>query len=320
MIRERDGIHVGEVVCDARSASGAANVVSHAHTDHLPRGGTVDAVCSDITAALGRARTGADIEPVAHPGVELLPAGHIVGSRAALIEHREGTVLYTGDVCTRDRLHLDGFEPVDADVLVIEATYGTPRYTFPPFAEVERDVLDWMDTHPDRPLLLAGYSLGKAQKIQGIAGKTGRRVLAHESVMEMNSVIADAGGPVFDAAPLADAGELQDELVVAPPGALRGGWAAEMQREHGSKVAGFSGWATTGRYGRYDASFPLSDHCDFTELVEVVERVDPDAVYTHHGAAQEFAAHLQGEGYEARALGEAQASLREFAATSTGER
>lgn len=312
MIRERDGIHVGDVVCDARSATGAVNVVSHAHTDHLPRGGTVEAVCSDITALLGGARTGADIETVAHPDVELLPAGHIAGSRAARIEHDGRTVLYTGDVCTRDRLYLDGFEPVAADVLVIEATYGRERYAFPPFPEVERDVLDWIGSHPDRPLLLAGYSLGKAQKIQAIAGKTGRRVLAHESVCEMNSVIADAGGPTFDAGSLADAGELQDELVVVPPGTVQGDWATGLRREHGAKVAGFTGWATTGRYGRYDASFPLSDHCDFTELIAVVEQVDPDTVYTTHGEARAFAAHLQRAGFDARALGDAQASLQEF--------
>lgn len=314
MIAERDGVHIGDVVCDARSAEGAVNVVSHAHTDHLPRSAPDRAVASDVTAALAAARTGAGFEPVAHPDIELVPSGHIVGSRAAVIERAGTQVLYTGDVSTRDRLYLDGFEPRDADVLVLETTYGVPAYTFPPFAEIRRDVLDWIERTPDRPLVLAGYALGKAQLVQKIVEGTGRDVLAHERVHEMNSVVADAAGLTFDAEPLADAGTLRDELVVVPPGALNGELVQEWKREHGARTAGFTGWAAAGRQARYDRAFPLSDHCGFDELVEIVREVDPDTVYTHHGFDEAFASYVRAEmGIEARALGDAQASLKAFA-------
>lgn len=314
MIAERDGIHVGDVVCDARSTEGAVNVVSHAHTDHLPRSPPDRAVASDVTAALAAARTGSGFEPVDHQDIELVPSGHIVGSRAAVIEHDGRRVLYTGDVSTRDRLHLDGFEPRDADVLVLETTYGVPAYTFPDFAETRRDVLDWIAANPDRPLVLAGYALGKAQTVQKIVEGCGRRVLAHERVSEMNSAVERAAGLAFEAAPLAGAGELQDELVVVPPGAAGSDRVEAWRREHGARTAGFTGWAAAGRRTRrYDRAFPLSDHCGFDELDELVRAVDPERVYTHHGFDEAFASHVRSEmGIEARALSDAQRTLRGF--------
>jgi hypothetical protein len=43
-----------------------------------------------------------------------------------------------------------------------------------------------------------------------------------------------------------------------------------------------------------DATFDLSDHCDFDELGEVVERSGADQVYTVHGYRPGFARHLHG--------------------------
>ncbi len=48
-----------------------------------------------------------------------------------------------------------------------------------------------------------------------------------------------------------------------------------------------SGWAL--RPGRpatatgVDHALPLSDHADFDELLELIERVGPRKIYTHHG-------------------------------------
>jgi Cft2 family RNA processing exonuclease len=54
---------------------------------------------------------------------------------------------------------------------------------------------------------------------------------------------------------------------------------------------------------RCDAAFPLSDHADYDELLECVERVQPKRVYTVHGFVEEFAADLRRRGVEAWALG-----------------
>jgi len=62
---------------------------------------------------------------------------------------------------------------------------------------------------------------------------------------------------------------------------------------------------TPGCHFRYqsDAAFPLSDHADFPDLVEFVKQVAPRRIYTLHGFAADFAAHLRRLGFDARALG-----------------
>ncbi|MDY6778473.1 MAG: MBL fold metallo-hydrolase RNA specificity domain-containing protein, partial [Candidatus Nanohaloarchaea archaeon] len=60
-------------------------------------------------------------------------------------------------------------------------------------------------------------------------------------------------------------------------------------------------------------AFPLSDHCDFDDLIELVKQVDPDQVYTHHGFDEAFASHLRAEeGFQAQALQRNQSTLRDF--------
>jgi len=51
---------------------------------------------------------------------------------------------------------------------------------------------------------------------------------------------------------------------------------------------------------RYDVAFTLSDHADFDELLEMVERVRPRQVYTLHGP-DAFAGILRTRGIDATA-------------------
>ncbi|MFB6190680.1 MAG: mRNA cleavage and polyadenylation specificity factor-like protein [Candidatus Nanohaloarchaea archaeon] len=319
MIRERDGIHFDleeKVVADSRKASGDVNFVSHAHFDHMHQG-PGEVVCSDATAALAEARTGNEVEFIEeHDTMELLPSGHIIGSRAALM-HGKKDVLYTGDVSLRDRLYLDGFSPVEADVLVVETTYGIPAYRLPVQDELERRILDWMESE-DRPMLLFGYSLGKAQKIQKLAEKaTDRPILAHGSVKKMNEAVEEATGIGFSAEAYGDNREkLENGVLVAPSRLSRSDWADNLVEEFGAVKAGFSGWAASDSFryrGGYDEAFALSDHCGFDDLVTLVEEVDPDKVYTHHGFDEAFASFLKREkGINAQPLKRNQATLDDF--------
>jgi hypothetical protein len=50
-----------------------------------------------------------------------------------------------------------------------------------------------------------------------------------------------------------------------------------------------------------DYAVPLSDHADFDELVECVERVEPAAIYCTHGPLR-FVDLLRQRGYNAHSL------------------
>jgi putative mRNA 3-end processing factor len=321
-VRLRDGVEIDlsdgtRVVCDADAPDGDVAVVSHAHGDHWPEGGGT-AVCSPLTAALVDARREAEapLRPATDDRVDLLPAGHVAGSRAALVTDPDGTrYLYTGDVCTRPRFYLDGFDPPDADVLVVESTYGEPGYTFPEHEAVAAEIVEWLEGTAE-PVLLFGYALGRAQKLQLLAGRAGRATYTTDAVRRVNEVIESHLDVTFDAEPYGEDVDLgPGDALVLPMTTARIDWVDRLAEATGAVTAGFSGWAVEDSFrfrGDYDVAFPLSDHCDFDELRALVRAVDPDRVYTQHGSAEAFASELTREGYEATALRENQTALGDF--------
>lgn len=315
------------VACDG-TATADATVLSHAHTDHLIGSTPGPVLCSPITAALAAARR------TAAPGdhrrtleteslhIELVDAGHVIGSRAALVTDlpAERTYLYTGDISTRDRLFLDGFDPPSADVLIIEATYGKPRYRFPPTDVVVRAIHSWLDAVDDRVAVLFGYPLGRAQTLQRIAADgigADRGVFVHPSIAELNAVITEHGQLSLDYPSIdGDINVKSGDVVILPGSPTRSTALDRLAREHPVTTAGVSGWAIENgfRYrGDYDKTFPLSDHCDFSELLAVVEAVDPAMVFTTHGFATSLAEHVRRSfGIDARPLKRNQTTLTEF--------
>lgn len=320
-VSEQDGIHFDleqTIVADSRSAIGDINIVTHAHADHMLQKNAENVLCTSLTADLVSTRNNTTLEfSEEHEHVELLPSGHILGAAAAHITADDRSYLYTGDVCTRDRGYLDGFKPVAADELVIETTYGVPAYTFPDHEEIVGRIRDWMQDTAG-PIFLFGYSLGRAQKIQHIIqDATNRPMTVHGAIHKVNQTIEAATDLTFNSQPYADNKEITDDTILVLPSHLsRKQWVNDLASKHNASKAGFSGWAATGSYasrGGYDVTFSLSDHCDFDELVELVQAVDPEKVYTHHGFDEAFAAFLRDEyGYNARALKDGQASLADY--------
>jgi len=106
------------------------------------------------------------------------------------------------------------------------------------------------------------------------------------------------------------------DALVLPMQTARLAWIESLVESHDAVTAGFSGWATDDSfvYRRgVDEGFVVSDHCDFEGLVEVVRAVDPERVYTQHGATETLASHLTSEyGYETRALKRNQSTLGDF--------
>ncbi|TFF95826.1 hypothetical protein EU546_02570, partial [Candidatus Thorarchaeota archaeon] len=119
-------------------------LLSHGHFDHVGRlklarevittKGTLDV----FRARGGRVRWKATIaeygETMFHEDamITAIDAGHVLGSAMFLIEFSDGMrLLYTGDFNNVDSVVHRAASAVDADVLVTEATYGTPEWVFP---------------------------------------------------------------------------------------------------------------------------------------------------------------------------------------------
>lgn len=303
-------------MADSSSSIGDINFISHAHSDHALKKEAEKIICSKLTAKMSEERFGNKINfTKSLDKIDLMPSGHILGSRAALIDDN---VLYTGDVSIQDRTYLDGFKPVKADKLVVESTYGIPAYTLPEQKKVVKQITDWVkDTQSN--LFLFGYSLGRAQKIQYIVQKaTDRPIIAHGAIMNMNKIIEKHTDLEFRAKPYKENKDLLEKgaIMIAPSRSSKADYINKLVEKHNGVKVGFSGWAAHDAFkyrGGYDETFPLSDHCGFEDLVELVKQVDPEKVYTHHGFDEEFAAYLKKKlGIDARALKNNQSSLTDF--------
>jgi putative mRNA 3-end processing factor len=294
--------------------------VSHAHLDHMHSPSKNERIiASALTTELARAR-GYDLGTTTEQaeGVELLDSGHILGSRAIRIQDE---VYYTGDASGRQRAFLGKCRTRRARILVMETTYGVPEYVFPSTAKLVKEVNALVASAYDRgtPVVLMGYPLGKAQLLSYFFSSWDP-IFYHESVETMNRIHVEHGVPLkpgrrFD--PLKDVDKLPRGpwVMISPMSSGRSRLMARLKKEYGAILVAFSGWALGPGY-RYsmgaDYSFPLSDHCDYQELIDLVQAVSPEMVYTVHGFATEFARDLRRMGFSARPLAPYQSSLGEF--------
>jgi putative mRNA 3-end processing factor len=301
---------------DAQRRSACA-FVSHAHGDHVARHERT--IATPATVALMRHRLGPRVKGEALPAayrkpfgladltLELFPAGHVLGS-AQLRVVRDGVALaYTGDLCMEPTLTADAAEVVRCDVLVLESTFGLPRYVFPPKEEVLLAVRRFVDgalADGATPVLF-GYALGKAQEILKYLGEAGYPCRAHPVVHAVNRVYEAQGVALPNVSLLPPEGPSPGEVVVAPPHLAR---TAPILRIKNRRTAVLTGWALDGRRGfrGADAAFPLSDHADFPSLLRYAKASGAARVLTVHGYARELAAALRQEGLRAEPLVERQ--------------
>lgn len=181
--------------------------VSHAHSDHTGRHRRV--LLSAATRALYEHRLGRPRrerqthalpfhQPLAFDDQEitLLPAGHVLGSAQLALRRADGRrLVYTGDLKLAVRPTAEPAEVPRCDFLVIESTFGQPRWRFPDLAAVTaelRRLIDGAVAQERTPVVLA-YTLGKAQEATLLLCAAGYRVLAHPAVAAINRLYEAQG-------------------------------------------------------------------------------------------------------------------------------
>lgn len=293
-----------------RAASCNYTFVSHAHVDHVHSpNGKSDLITSRATAELAKARgydLGSHMEEA--NGVSLSDAGHILGSRAILIED---SVFYTGDFSRRDRGFLKGSKGLKCDTLIMETTYGDPRYIFGETEEIVRKVNKIIGECFDkcRPVVLTGYALGKAQMLTYLF-KHWAPIYLHDSVRAMSEVHISLGIeiPSLTSHSAKEAEKLlarKPWIMISPSMSGRSAFLKSLREKYRALTIAFTGWSVDQDY-KYkmgvDYAFDLSDHCDYNELVDLAKYCNPSKIYTVHGFAAEFAADLNKLGFDAEPL------------------
>lgn len=288
-------------------------VVTHAHSDHVQAHEEV--VATAATAALMRRRgvtrprfrTPQLREPVAYGAatVTLFPAGHVLGSAQVLVEWEGSRCLYSGDFKLRHGRTAEPAEVPEADVVIMETTFGKPRYQLPPVPEVEERLRGFcrQALADDCTPVLFCYSLGKGQEVLAVLEGEPYPIYLQNEHWD-TTVVYREFGVSFPEHRKFQPGQKLDGVLLCAQQCRKAAW---FQRLGSVRTACITGWALDrGAAYRYrtDAAFPLSDHADYHELLEYVRLTRADRVYTLHGFAEEFAGDLRRRGLWAEPLRE----------------
>ncbi|MER3601309.1 MAG: exonuclease [Nitrososphaerota archaeon] len=303
------------VALDARTPVAAdLFFYSHAHTDHLGMpapGGLV--LASAETVKLARLQ-GVALNGAREEG-RLYRTGHMLGSTGILLDD---LLYYTGDIAGRPRGFMPSAKPVPCRILIVEATYGRPRYRFPALTWIMDRTNELIDAAFSQglPVLLLGYPLGKSQILSYFFSVWEPHLYISDRVLRFNRAYRALGVELPEAPSL--------EGALANEGLARGPWlgiaSLSQARELAERIRrllglapltiAFSGWGAepdaAARFG-VDCVLPLSDHCDFEELISFIKECSPERVYTVHGFVAELAGQLRRMGFDAVPLGPAPA-------------
>ncbi|HNR66464.1 MAG TPA: MBL fold metallo-hydrolase [bacterium] len=284
--------------------------ISHGHTDHLRNHQKVLATPATLRffALRGKQR-----QTIALPfgqtlewnelQIELFPAGHILGSAMIRIEHGGRSLLYTGDFKLRPSLTAEHIKIPQADILIMESTFGRPEYRIKSsWLQLVNELKEFIDDTFRRgqtPVVLA-YSLGKGQEAMKILGDLGYPTRVHSSIWQMAEVYREFGAQFDRCALWHEVALPPGEVLLFPPHICNSPVFRKVARP---RTVFLSGWANraSGFRFRADHMIALSDHADFDELQSLVKTVNPQQIYTTHGF-DDFPHYLQELGFSAQSL------------------
>jgi putative mRNA 3-end processing factor len=299
-VSERGAVLLGDsVACDGFDADRPLRVVTHAHSDHLVglrqslRSGKrvlMTAATRDLVGVVngslplddGAVELLGYGETVECGGerVTLVKADHILGAAQVVVEDAEGgRVAYTGD------FRVDGTEPlVDCDVLVVEATYGSPSFKRDFKVDVRELLVSMVEKRlRDGAVYVFGYH-GKLQEVMQILHCADVSVpfVMPERVFRVSKV-CEAHGMRLGCLALSTEKEGRELLGENLPCVAFYHMNARGSVGLGSSRICVSGWefhSPCRQIGEREHLVALSDHSDFTGLMEYVRRCSPKQVVT----------------------------------------
>jgi Cft2 family RNA processing exonuclease len=311
----RHGLYVpaAGLYLDAEWAPGSV-FVSHAHADHCSKADRI--VCTPETAALHAARRGpreALVIPYDTPtrvdGAEVVlhSAAHCLGAAMLEVRTNQGTLVYTGDYKLRaNPLTLPSRIP-RCDELVMECTFGEPRYVFPPDDLLVQKLHAFVDAafaEDATPVVLA-YALGKGQEVLHHLTGHGYDVVLHGAIANLCKLHVQLGHP-FPGPGIWTSyrrGEVGHRVLLTTPSTRN---TLMVQGLPKKRICYTTGWAYhPGAHNIYkgcDLVLPLSDHADYEELVRTARASGARRIYTVHGP-ESFATRLCALGLHAEHLG-----------------
>jgi putative mRNA 3-end processing factor len=150
--------------------------------------------------------------------------------------------------------------------------------------------------------ILFGYSLGKAQRLLKYLDPNIGTIYTHGAIENMTNVIR----PMVDFPPTTlvtretKKEELLGNIVLAPPSAHGSTWIRKMTPFVTGTASGWMAFRGARRRRAIDKGFVLSDHCDWSSLLESIKATGAEKVICTHGYTDIFSRYLRELGYDAR--------------------
>lgn len=287
-------------------------IITHGHSDHARWGHKNYITHYDnvpiIKHRLGEINvTGKDWnETFTVNGVKfsLHPAGHVIGSAQIRVEYKGEVWVFTGDYKTEDDGVSVPYEVVKCDAFITECTFGLPAFKWTPQAEVMTDINNWWAENraEGKTSVLFGYSLGKAQRLLKYLDTDIGKIYTHGAIENMTEVLR----PLVDFPPTTRVTsetkkeDLLGSIVLAPPSARGSTWIRKMTPFVTGSASGWMTFRGARRRRAVDRGFVLSDHCDWTGLLESIKATGAEKIICTHGYSDIFSKYLQELGYDAR--------------------
>lgn len=306
----------GDFYIDPTRPVGRA-VITHGHSDHARSGhGTVYATPEtlDIMAVRYGEEFTKEHKPLVYGEVAELgaakisfaPAGHILGSAQAVLEHEGGRIVISGDYKRAADPTCEPFRPVKCDVFVTEATFGLPVFCHPDTEHELKKLLHSLSLFPDRCHLIGVYALGKCQRVM-----MGLRALGYNKPFYIHGAVAklcdlyqkhglDLGELIL--VTKENKANLGGEIVFAPPSALDDRWSRGLPNVLTCMASGWMQIRARAKQRLVELPLIISDHADWNELLATLADVGAPEVWITHGRDDALAYEANKLGYNAKAL------------------
>ncbi|EQD46065.1 mRNA 3'-end processing factor [mine drainage metagenome] len=298
---------------DSKESGADIDFISHAHTDHMGAARSSASVLSSReTSYLIEKTYGIKVNACKDmpEGVKLLDAGHMLGSSQLSVTDNEtcSRIVYTGDYLLQRSRVANPIAIEDADTVIIDSTYPDPKIEFEDREEVERSIQLWARTKLKAGTLLFGaYTLGKSQELVAILNEIGIEPIMSKKLAMATDAYNDLGmGLRYQSVYSEDFNRSlisENEVGIVESNSLEK-VATMLSGLNGRRVytAVATGFAAIFKFNT-DVQFQLSDHADFRQCMEYIERSKAKRVFTRGGGAKALAATLRRRGYEAEVYG-----------------
>lgn len=240
--------------------------------------------------------------------LELFPSGHVVGGASLAVDLGGPRVVYAGTVNPAGGGLAGAAEVRPCDTLVLDGSFGHPRFRFPGAAETAAELGAWLDrtlAEGSTPVLLAD-PLATAPDLALLLHPV-VPLRAHRGIVDLVRKLRGLGHARLPALRRFEGTPARGEVVLWPADG-HGGPARRARAIAGirrPRVALVSGWAMDPEVLEgleADAGFALAAQAGWDELIEYVRQTGAREVYLT-GGGEELARELAARGLSAWLLG-----------------